>query len=456
METRKWIRLDNASNIFVAARNDTDTKVFRLTAEMSEEVDSALLQKALNHTYEEYPLFHNVLRRGIFWYYLEETDRMPKVRLETEPPCSPIYHYDKREFLFRVLYRDHQIHLEVFHALTDGTGALWFFEDLLTEYVRLRYAISDDEMSQVEKREKQDLEDSFKRYFRKKSKNRAIYGRADSFENVFDKEKMEAEGTESDKLLKYVPNPLKNLAYQVKGKRTPDHRIRIINVKLSVRRVLDLARKEDVSLTVYLTALYMWSVYQAKEHKAEDTKISVSIPINLRQFFPSVSVRNFFSTTIVSYIFKKGEPAELKDIYKEIDRQFQKQLKKEEIENRLARFVRFEYNPVIRIIPRPIKDVALKFINYLNNQMITLAMSNLGIVNLPDEMKDYVEDIYFYTSVIRPQFCMMSYEDHLTISFTSPFIETDIYKHFVRYLSKIGIEAEVDVNRVTREELQEE
>lgn len=157
MEEKKWVRLDHASNIFLAAKNETDTKVFRLSAEMTEIVDPVLLQSALKETYKAYPLFHNVLRRGLFWYYLEEDEGLPKVKPETAPPCSPLYHYDRRELLFRVLYYKDRIHLEVFHALTDGTGALWFFEDLLAEYVRLRQAKQLESMDKPEKTRKSGL-----------------------------------------------------------------------------------------------------------------------------------------------------------------------------------------------------------------------------------------------------------------------------------------------------------
>ena len=448
MEERNWIRLDNASNIFVAARNDTDTKVFRLTAEMTESIHPVLLQEALENTYNEYPLFHNVLRRGFFWYYLQTIDTIPKVRLETDPPCSPIYHYDKHEFLFRVLYREQQIHLEVFHALTDGTGALWFFEDLLTEYVRLRYATEENHMHHKNKREKKDLEDSFNRYFRKKQHEINVDVSSDPLEKIEKNTKKRKQN-----LFKSLFNRLTKKVYQVKGERTPDHRLRIIKLNLPVDKMLELARSEGVSLTIYMTALYILSVYQAKENKAEDTTISVSIPINLRQFFPSISVRNFFSTTTVSYRFKEGELADLSKICQELDEQFKEQLEKDAIEQRLEQFINFEYNPLIRIVLRPVKDLLLKTINKLNNRGITLAMSNLGIVNLPEEMADYMNNFYFYTSVIRPQFCMVSYGNQLNISFTSPFTETIIYQNFVRYLSNRDIDVVVDSNKVTREEM---
>ena len=87
---RRWVRLDNASNIFLAARSDVDTKVFRMSAELDHEVDPELLQEALEATFARFPLYHAVLRRGVFWYYLQDSDLQPVVEEETEPSCAPI------------------------------------------------------------------------------------------------------------------------------------------------------------------------------------------------------------------------------------------------------------------------------------------------------------------------------------------------------------------------------
>lgn len=447
MEKKGWVRLDNASNIFLAARNETDTKVFRLSAEMTEIVDPVLLQSALQETYKAYPLFHNVLRRGIFWYYLEEREGTPKVQPETSPPCSPIYHYDKREFLFRVLYYGDRIHLEVFHALTDGTGALWFFEDLLTQYVRLRQAKLLQSLPKPEQREKADLEDSFRRYFRKKKTYAKIEASIDPL-----KKYQEKDLTDDDEPLEKAPKV--SSVYHIKGDKTPDHRQRVIEMSVPLKEALALARRESVSLTIYMTALYMLAVYRAKEDKSKDITVSTSIPINLRQFFPSVSVRNFFSTTIVSYTFKPDKEEYLNELYDQLTRQFKAQLEKDAMEKRLKRFISFEFNPLTRVTFRPVKDGLLRLLNYFNNKKITVAMSNLGRAQLPEGMEQYVKKTLFYTAAVRPQFCLMSYQDVLTISFTSPFVETAIHREFVRLLTERKVTVEMDVNRVTREEME--
>lgn len=451
MESKKWMRLDNASNIFLAAQNERDTKVFRMTMEFTETIDPVLLQEALNHIYEEYPLFHSVLRRGFFWYYLEESDVNPRVQLEEGAPLRAIYHSGEKNFMFRVLYKENRVHLEVFHALTDGTGALWFFEDLLTEYVRLRYETYSEGLYSISKREKEDLEDSFNRYFIEKKKRTQFNRLVDPFIKLY-KEKWTAK-----KVVLYpFDDPIKKKIYQVKGIKTPDNRPRIVNTQFDVKAVLSLARDMGVSLTIYLTALYILSVYQTSEQAGEDATISVSIPINLRQFFPSETVRNFFSTTTVDYTFKKDEKASLKAICQHIDTQFKKQLEKDAIEERLKRFVEFEKNPLARVVIRPIKDMVLKMINHFNNRKISVAMSNLGQLNLPEEMSQHVEDFYFTVSVVRPQFCMISYKDKLNVTFCSPFVETTIFQYFVQYLTDQGLDATIDVNKVTSEELSQD
>lgn len=450
MESKNWIRLDNASNIFLAAQNEIDTKVFRMTIEFTEAIEPTLLQNALNHIYEEYPLFHSVLRRGVFWYYLEESDVNPRVQPEEEPPMTAIYQSGKKNFMFRVLYNENRVHLEVFHALTDGTGALWFFEDLLTEYVRLRYEVLDDGLYSITKREKEDLEDSFKRYFIEKKDRRQFNRLVDPFIKLY------KDQTSLKKVVLYpFDEPTDKKVHQIKGTLTPDNRPRIVNTQFDVKDTLKLAREMKVSLTVYLTAVYVLSVYKTSQSLKDRMTISVSIPINLRQFFPSATVRNFFSTATVEYTFSENKEPNLYDICQKLNAQLKTQLEKNAIEERLKRYIEFEKNPLARVTLRPIKDFVLKMINKLNNRKITVAMSNLGSLNLPDQMNKHVKNFYFTTSVIRPQFCMISYQDKLNVTFCSPFVETDTEQYFIKYLTNQGLEAFVDVNKVTREELGE-
>ena len=130
METgySKWRKLDNAALAFPLVTGKDDTRVFRFYCELREAVDEEILQKALEETMEKYPLFQAVLRKGLFWFYLEHRDIRPVVKKEKKPPCSRLYIPDKKSLLFEVSYHENRINFEVYHALTDGTGAMYFLE----------------------------------------------------------------------------------------------------------------------------------------------------------------------------------------------------------------------------------------------------------------------------------------------------------------------------------------
>ena len=90
-----------------------------------------VLQEALNQTIEIFPTFLMVLRKGLFWHYLEPCNLRPIVKEEYKEPCSRLYIKDKKTLLFEVTYYKKRINFEVFHVLTDGTGATEFLKELV-------------------------------------------------------------------------------------------------------------------------------------------------------------------------------------------------------------------------------------------------------------------------------------------------------------------------------------
>ncbi|UJF16355.1 alcohol acetyltransferase [Jeotgalibaca sp. MA1X17-3] len=455
---KKWVRLDNASNIFLAAMSPRDTKVFRISAEVTETVDPELLQEALNRTFDKYLLYHSVLRRGFFWYYLEESGLRPTVQLDNRPTCEALYHFDRKELLFRVVHWKKRISLEVFHILSDGTGAMWFFEDLLKEYILLRHPeidANEEELPQINR-----SEDSFIRYFHKNEQRNFTESAQSAIQSLTEAGKVAgkyatAYGKKAKSLLMPVADRDKSgkKVYQVKGTYTPDSRPRIVEMEFPVKEVIQLAKKENISLTIYLTALFIEATrLSAKEFKGTET-IAVSVPVNLRQFFPSHSARNFFSVTRLEYTYELEKENSIREISQELKRQFEPQLTKESLEGWLTKLIAFEYNPFARIAIRPIKDLMLKWINHQNNRNLTLAISNLGRVKFNEYVDPFIEQVYFHTVAVRPQFCAISHGEVLTVTFSSPYIETDIEQEFALMLTEKEIPITIAVNKVTQEEL---
>lgn len=464
MTHRDWVRLDNASNIFLAARSAADPKVFRISAEVDHDVDPQLLQEALDETYDRYPLYHAVLESGLFWYYLQDSDLRPLVTAEEQHTCAPIYQTGRRNLLFRVIHHRRRIIVEVFHALSDGTGAVWFLSDLVNAYIRRRCSGLDQDPPLEDNTEAQDSQsetvhaltiDSFEHYFRRRHQSPdpgSAFNRAaePAALTVDDSAQLPADRWRISRLRR----PAEKKVHRVRGTRTPDNRTRAVELTMPTDAVLSLARAADVSLTMYLTALFFESIRISSGGLGRARTLAASVPVNLRQFFPSTSARNFFATVRVEHTYGQGQD-DLASICKQLESQFLPQATQEALEKKLRWFIRVERMPGLRIVPRPLKDVILGLVNRHSNRGLSVAVSNLGRMSLPEPAESHVERVLFHVSAVRPQFCATSHAGLLTVSFTSPFTETDHIREFARMLTAEGVDVTVAAERVTEDEIAE-
>lgn len=411
----EWTKLDNAAKIFPPTSNERDTKVFRFVCELNDEIDKSILQEALDKTMLLFPFYRSVLRRGVFWYYFEGTELLPEVEEENKSPCGILYYPNRRNLLFEVTYYKNRINLEVFHALTDGTGALGFLKTLLYYYITKRYRedfkdklpVLDYDASLSQK-----MDDSFLKHYTKRS----------------------------------IPKKFKiTKAYRIQGRRFIDNRIKVIEGIMPVKDVLNLAHKYDTTLTVFLTALFIKAIYDEMPARSRKYPVVLSVPVNLRSFFPSVTARNFFSTINVSYDFSSlGD--KLEDIIEEVKKAFKMELTEEKLKEHINRLSALEHNVFMRVVPLIIKDKVLRFANWLNDKQITATLSNVGKITISDELAPYIKMFNCFTSAKRPQIAICSFGDNLVISFTSPFIATDIQKNFFRYLANENIDITISTN----------
>lgn len=411
----EWTKLDNAAKIFPPTTNEKDTKVFRFVCELKDEVDKEILQSALEKTMELFPMYRYILRSGVFWYYFESTELKPEVKEEYKLPCSMLYHPSRRNLLFDVTYYRKRINLEIYHALTDGTGALGFFKTLLYFYITERYREDFGE-----KLPKLDYDASFS-------------------------QKMD------DSFLKHYtgynkPNRIKiTKAYRIIGRRSIDNRLKVIEGVMSVKEILELSHRYHTTLTVYLTALFIKAISQEMSARSRKYPVVLSVPVNLRTYFPSVTARNFFGTIQIRYQFGKGKD-ELEDIMEGVKEAFARELTEEKLRDHMNRLASLEHNAFMRIVPLVLKDKVLRFANYLNDKGITATLSNVGKITIAEELSPYIQMFNCFFSARRPQIGMCSFQDQLVISFASPYMGTDIQKEFFRMLAKEGVNITIASN----------
>lgn len=408
-KVKKWYKLDNAGKIFPPTSDKNDPKVFRFACELYEDVDKLVLQNALDKTLEEFPVFLSSLKKGLFWYYLETSSVVPKVLEEENYICDKM----DKDLLFRVTFYKKRINLEVYHALTDGTGAICFLKTLVANYLVEKHGI----------KEQVHIDTS------------SIYEKEmDSFEKYYSKVK----GTKLPK------NPK---AYILKGRLYPEYRLKVIEGVVPTKEVIKLAKSYNTTVTVYLTSILIKSIGMTMTRKEKRKPVIVTIPVNLRKYFKSDTARNFFNTITVQYKFNNDND-NLDNIIKEVSAQFSAKLTKENLDKQMNSLAVLENIFILRLVPVFIKDLVLKYFYKKSRKEQTIALSNVGIVDLPDEIKDYVKLFDVFASTDCTQICMCSYLDNMTLSFTSHFISPEIQKNFFTELSNNNVDVVINTNEV--------
>lgn len=399
----KWRKLDNAALAFPLVTGKNDTRVFRFYCQLKEEVNGEILQAALDQTMEKYPLFQAVLRKGLFWFYLEHRDIRAVVKPETEPPCSRLYIPDKKSLLFQVTYDKNRINFEVFHALTDGTGAMHFLQELVQNYLilahpqeNLPHIESTEEITHGDKEE-----DSFSQYY--------------SSDTPKDKEKKET-------------------AVKLKGEKLVHSDMHITEVAFSVKDIHQKARSYGVSITVLLTAMMLCSIREEIPKNQQKRLVTLMIPVNLRNYFPSQSMANFFGWIEVGYKF--SDTTTFEKVLESMKQQFEQELVKEKIAMHMSGYVRIEKNPFVRVVPLEIKKYFLMIGANLGSRSITAVYSNIGIIRLPEEYREYIQHFGIFASTNSLQMCSCSYGDEMVLGFTSKIPDDSIQRNFQRMLSE--------------------
>ena len=384
--------------------------MFRFYCELKEKVQPELLQKALDRTIQTYPIFLSVIRKGVFWGYLEKSNLHPVVKEEYKEPCSRIYIKDKKSLLFEVTYYENRINFEVFHVLTDGTGATEFLRELVKDYLYLAH--QEDGLSDVSLLPKdmtiQDQEvDGFAKYYTKNTKK---------------------------------PRVKSSRSYQIKKPKKNNGAMQVRESTLSVKQVLARSRELGVSMTVFLSTVYLMAIHEEMSKMQEHESVKLMVPVNLRKFFPSDSMLNFFNWIEPGHEFGKGKDS-FEEVLTEVKQYFSEELTREKMAAKMNELIALEMHPVLKFAPAELKNLCIHAGAKFSEKNTTAIFSNMSAVHMPEEYVPYIDRFGVYTSTPKMELCMCSFGDTLSLGFTSRFDTDNIQRNFFRILKEQGIEA---------------
>ncbi len=424
----RWVRLDNAAKIYPAARRRNWSNVFRQSVTLRDEVDMAVLKTALDVTVRRFPSIAARLRKGVFWYYLQQVEQAPAIKEEQSFPLSFMSKEEMRRCAFRVIAYHERLAVEFFHSLTDGTGALVFLKTLTAEYLEQKYGL-----------------------------------RIPSEQGVLDRNQEPLPEELEDCFLRHagpVPASRRDTdAWHMSGEPQTDGFLHLTCFHLPVQETLALAHRYGVTLTVFLSAVTLMALANLQKEKVpvvrRRKRIKLLIPVNLRQLFPSRTLRNFAMYTIPELDPRLGDYT-FEEICGVVQHKMGAEITHKHMSSMIATNVNDERNPLVRLIPLPIKNLVMKAIfDSVGERKSCLSLSNLGQVKLPEAMCPYVRRMDFILGVqaAAPYNCgVLSYGDTVYVNFIRNIREAELERHFFAVLRDMGLPVTVESNRSGKEE----
>ena len=392
--------------------------MFRLSVTLIDSVDPSSLQMALEKTIRRIPSFQYRLKQGVFWFYFEKQESLPIVQSDAVNPLISIKARDEGYFLFRVRYYTNTIALETFHALTDGTGALTFLLTLLAAYLHIRYQAIIPSGGYIlplnESPCMDEMEDSFLRFI-------GTWGAVKA----------------------------EKPAFHARGHLLPPHQLYILTGKIPVSVLKDKCKEHGCTLTTFLVAVIIEALQeqQAKIHTKKP--LMVAVPVNLRPFFPSKTLRNFSSWMNIGVDSRMGRYT-LEELIDILQAQMRLCMNAKSLQARMSGTMRAARHPAFRILPSPAKQVILNIGDrVLGDACCSQSLSNLGSITLPKAMQSYVRGLRFILGRSRGKAgsgSCISLNGTLFLSFTRKIREAEFERLFFARLVELGVPVEIESN----------
>ena len=416
MGSANWYKIDNVSKVFLATAGNRDTRSFRLSCTLKEDVDPELLQQAVTSAIEDRPQVQVRIRRGFFWHYMEDTDIMPVVRQEDSRICPLLYVPSKTMLHYQVTYFGKRINLDMSHVLADGTGAMEFLNIIVLDYLRRKYPGGLEDITVHSGASEGDLsQDSYRQFFGSKNLSHG---------------------------------PARRKAYHPGGLKLPYDQLQFFEICMPTSQILPRAKELKVSLTSYLGALWMLAIRDEMPPRKRNLPVTISLPVNLRNYYPSNTARNFFNSVNVTHVFD-GDIS-LEELAPEFDASLKSQLTEENVKKQMDSFETMEYVFPVRLVPLFIKQRVVRHFTNKSNRKVTMTFSNMGVQKPPKPLGELIENYSGFCSTNSIFSTMFGYGDRLTLGVSSAYANTGVVKNLVRFLSVSGVDITVCATEVIK------
>ncbi len=404
------IAVDTPSIMFAALTNRRWGRTFRLSADLTSQVDRDTLTAAVRATLPAYPNMRLSLTRGFFWAKQRMTEALPEIR-PAEQPLLPVTSRYRGVPNFRLTYSGATLALESAHVQGDGRGHLRFFCAFLDVYAR----IAAGEAVSALRQKPEVMEDAFDRYYQKGGE-KPRGGLSDAFR---------------------FPSGDQKGYLSLSFAETEEDAVR--------------AKAHAVGLTVtqYLSAVLILAAVRAAGEPV-NAPVRLAVPVDLRRFFPSGTCRNFVVQARITFSPAGRRDLTLSDVIEEIRGQLPSQLNAGELVKQINKFVSLKTNPVLYAVPYLVKKPVLGLLQKKSHRAYTTIFTNLGEKRLPEHAAGIVRSLRFVNGDtsrygLPVTASCVSCNNRLSVCFSAATPDARFFDAFVAVLGEQGLEIETEI-----------
>ena len=413
-----WYELDAFAKTYSSIISEGRTTCFRLSALFTENIDIKILKEVSNFLEKKYPFYNSELKKGIFWNYLQQKKTHFMIRKEVTYPCTDI----RKDNPLRIIYFNNKISIEIAHFLTDGKGALLFFQDLIEKYLEEKYFCEKTNFQKIEeilessgeteKIKKNEYVDLYEKYLKKVSKETTIKS-----------------------------------AFHLPIKILEKGQYHVTTGEISINDLKAESKKYGTTIGKYLLAVY-FKILLDRYSQAKNP-IVIGVPVDLRKIFEETTYRNFFINITPSVDASLGAYS-LSEIITYLDNYFALKITKKEFYKSIYKAMNPIGNMIIKSVPYLIKRLFFPFIfDYYGERGYTTGFSNLGIFKVDKKYEKFLKGLRFLpppSKRCKIKMGVISDNQKIYVNFGNLTANYDIERDFFIYLRKRGIKSKIITN----------
>ena len=376
--------------------------VFRVGFYFKENIDVSVLKTAVIDMRERFPSFFANIKKGFFKYYLIHNHNVDIIEKENGY-CRP---FDLKSFSkpnIRIIYNENFLAVELFHAISDGYGAMEFLKCLTARYLELKnvnVVYGENVINVKSTAAEEETEDASKKYRTKKFK---VYKLPPAYQYA----------------------PLQKSAGLIVSSRD-----------FSIEKIKARAKKYNASVTQYLQSALHCALYKSGKSR-EKILTGVKVTISLRKMFPTKTLRNFSLYTNIQC--QTDDNATIESVIKDTQDLFNNGTSKSRMQNFINATTAIFASPFWRILLLFTKNIITRRFYKKGQKEYSVTLSNFGIIQLPQALQNEVTGSQFIISDMPDKAVnctAVSTADNLALFISSKDADNDFANCFFELINK--------------------